>query len=292
MLGRLARITAAVPRKVPFRIATTSVSWVRSAGLRPLGLPPLGLPKTARESGHCHRGHSTATSQQDGRISDGNDSADFAEQLVSLTERADRLGARLTQEELARLANQAGASQDLRLTRRKFLQFSQRRWELEQEKEAFLAAIEDPAVSAARQSDSRKGISDMAGWLLPTVGYLGTASYSIAGTQVAGEAGMNVVGCLFVGGVSALGGGAVNALLYGYAAHGVPWAKDCPRNKNLLVALLASLATFLLWPVICRSLVEERVRSIQDITKSRTWWTSALVQAGLGSPIDGVTRQV
>ena len=124
MLGRLARITAAVPRKVPFRIATTSVSWVRSAGLRPLGLPPLGLPKTARESGHCHRGHSTATSQQDGRISDGNDSADFAEQLVSLTERADRLGVRLTQEELARLANQAGASQDLRLTRRKFLQFS------------------------------------------------------------------------------------------------------------------------------------------------------------------------
>ena len=294
MLAQLARITAGVPRQVPFRIATTSVSWVRSAGLRPLGLRPLGLPKSARGSGHCHRprGHSTATGQEEGRLSDGQDCSDLAEQLVSLTERADRLGARLTQEELARLANQAGASQDLRLTRRKFLQFSQRRWELEQEKEAFLAAIEDPAVSAARQSDSRKAISGMAGWLLPTVGYLGTASYSIAGTQVAGEAGMNVVGCLFVGGVSALGGGAVNALLYGYAAHGVPWAKDCPRNKNLLVALLASLATFLLWPVICRSLVEERVRSIQDITKSRTWWTSALVQAGLGSPIDGVTRQV
>ena len=171
MLSRLARITTGVPRQVPFRIATTSVSWVRSAGLRPLGLRPLGLPKSARGSGHCHRprGHSTATGQEEGRLSDGHDCADLAEQLVSLTERADRLGARLTQEELARLANQAGASQDLRLTRRKFLQFSQRRWELEQEKEAFLAAIEDPAVSAARQSDSRKAISGMAGWLLPTV---------------------------------------------------------------------------------------------------------------------------
>jgi uncharacterized membrane protein YeiH len=200
-----------------------------------------------------------------------------AEQFYGLCERSRIVGVRLTRQEQSLLAESAGGNQDLRVTRKKFILFSQQKWHKDIEREAFLSAIEQPS--------KEKGT--LGRWLLPVIGYVGTASYAIAGTQVAGEAGMNIVGCCFVGGVSALGGGAVNAMLFGYARHGVPWATD-PRN--LMVAVLASLLTFFLWPILSRSIAEERVRSIQDMAKSRSWWTVALHRAGLAKPIDGITR--
>ena len=42
--------------------------------------------------------------------------------------------------------------------------------------------------------------------------------FAIVGTQVAGDAGMKLVGCVLVGCVAALGGGSVNAVLYGAAS--------------------------------------------------------------------------
>lgn len=146
------------------------------------------------------------------------------QQVFSLSERAQHLAVRLTPEELSLLAQHSGANQDLRVTRHKFLVFSRRKWELEVEREAFLAAVEEPAAE--------KGT--LGRWLLPGIGFLGTASYAIAGTQVAGEAGMNVIGCCLVGIISSLGGGSVNALLFGYAKNGVPWARDAGKSNNNL----------------------------------------------------------
>lgn len=119
-----------------------------------------------------------------------------------------------------------------------------------------------------------------------------THTHTLSDSQVAGEAGMNIVGCCLVGGISALGGGAVNAVLYGYAKNGVPWVKT-PRN--LMIALISSLATFFLWPIMCESMAQERLRRIQDMAKSRSWWDTAWYRATnplslTASSSEGITR--
>ena len=74
-----------------------------------------------------------------------------------------------------------------------------------------------------------------------------TALFACVGVQVAGgEAGMNLIGCTLVGCVAGLGGGTVNSLLYGAARDGVSWAR---RPSFLVVAVGASIATFVLWPM-------------------------------------------
>jgi hypothetical protein len=177
------------------------------------------------------------------RLSDEKEEEIVLEQAVSLRERAAMLKVRLSDEELLLLAQQIGANQDLRLTRKKLVKYTSQKWEREVEREAFLHAIESPA--------EEKGMLGKV--LLPAVGMIGTASFAVAGTQVAGEAGMNIVGCCFVGALSSLGGGAVNALLFGDAKHGVPWVKN---PDSLIIALVSSLLTFFLWPILCASLAK------------------------------------
>jgi hypothetical protein len=180
------------------------------------------------------------------RLSDEKEEEIVLEQAVSLRERAAMLKVRLSDEELLLLAQQIGANQDLRLTRKKLVKYTSQKWEREVEREAFLHAIESPA--------EEKGMLGKV--LLPAVGMIGTASFAIAGAQVAGEAGMNIVGCCFVGALSSLGGGAVNALLFGDAKHGVPWVKN---PDSLIIALVSSLITFFLWPILCSSLAKVHV---------------------------------
>ena len=81
--------------------------------------------------------------------------------------------------------------------------------------------------------------------LLEVLDFGSTALFAVIGAQCAGVAGMNVVGACLVGCVAATGGGTVNNLLTGAARGGVFWLRD-PRF--LAVALLASAATFYLWP--------------------------------------------
>jgi len=111
-------------------------------------------------------------------------SARQVEEEISLAERAAMLEVRMTKWEIELLAKQSGAHQELRVTRQKFLKYSQKQLENQMEKEAFLAAIEEPAAEK----------SALGRWMLPVIGFIGTASYAVAGTQVAGDAGMNIVG--------------------------------------------------------------------------------------------------
>lgn len=197
------------------------------------------------------------------------------EQEISLTERAEALRVRLTQDEVRLLAQQAGVmGQDLRLTRQKFIAFARLKQDREVEREAFLAAIEQPAEEN----------SVVGKWLLPTVGTIGTVSFAVAGTEIAGAAGMNIIGCSFVGCVTALGGGSVNSLLFGDAKHGVPWVVE---PQYLIVALLASMLTFWLWPWALQAMTEERIKTIHDAAKSRSWMDRMSSQQ---PETDGITR--
>ena len=69
---------------------------------------------------------------------------DLDEKVISLSERAQLLKVRLTHEELTLLAQHAGAHQELRITRKKFIEFSSRKRQQEVEREAFLNSIEKP----------------------------------------------------------------------------------------------------------------------------------------------------
>ena len=69
--------------------------------------------------------------------------------------------------------------------------------------------------------------------------YAGTAAFAIGGTISAGRAGMDLIGCLWLGLITAVGGGTIrDALLFGRAAF---WASD---PSYLYLSLLASAAVF------------------------------------------------
>lgn len=81
--------------------------------------------------------------------------------------------------------------------------------------------------------------------LLLALDFLGTSLFALIGTQVAGQAGMNVVGAVLVGCVASVGGGTLNNMMTGNTRGGVFWMRD-PRF--LVIAIWSSLATFYLWP--------------------------------------------
>ena len=108
--------------------------------------------------------------------------------------------------------------------------------------------------------------------LLPTVGgvlrgldYFGTALFAQAGVVQAGRRGMDLLGCLIVGCITAMGGGTFRGFALGERP--VFWAAE---PDYLYISLAASLLTFYLWPA-----VERRVKDKQAL---ETWlnWGDAL----------------
>ena len=95
--------------------------------------------------------------------------------------------------------------------------------------------------------------------------YIGLALFSVVGTQVAGDAGFNIVGCALVGCVAGLGGRTINNLLYGNSSPllnqlpGVFWARN---PSYLAVAIGCSLLTFFAWPLYCE---KQSVFYLEDV---------------------------
>ena len=116
--------------------------------------------------------------------------------------RASKLGVKITREEAEflqrRVLENRGRRIDgsTKITFYRYHRYIRDRNLLELEKEGILEAIEQP-----------EGASKLTRKLIPIIGIIGTISWAITGTQLAGECGMNFFGCAFVGGVSSLGGG-------------------------------------------------------------------------------------
>jgi uncharacterized membrane protein YeiH len=136
------------------------------------------------------------------------------------------------------------------------------------ERESLLAAVEQPANDAT-----------VGGRWLPLIAAMGNASFAIAGTQLAGDSGMNIVGCTFVGCASALGGATLNNLAFGAARHGVDWVTR--PHGSLFVALAASVLTFFTWPLVCQALAEKRLLELQDTAHEHSYMERARVALGL-----------
>ena len=177
----------------------------------------------------------------------------------ALRNRAARLGVRLTTTEVVLLESRLPL-QDVAVTRRKFLRFARSRWDAELEREAFLTFIEQPAEASQLTKN-----------LFPFISIVGTISWAIAGSQVAGDAGMNIVGCCLVGCVSSFGGSTLNNLMFGASKGGVYWARN-PRS-TVMVALASSVTTFFTWPLVCRWLAEQRLERLHAAASNASWTT-------------------
>ena len=88
--------------------------------------------------------------------------------------------------------------------------------------------------------------------------------FSIVGTQVAGDTGMNIVGCTLVGCVAAIRGGSLNAVMYGAASPllGQPGVRWVAFPSYLLVAISASILTFFGWPYYCRLQANQYIQNV------------------------------
>jgi uncharacterized membrane protein YeiH len=103
--------------------------------------------------------------------------------------------------------------------------------------------------------------------LIQFLDYGGKALFAVVGTQVAGDVGMNLVGCVFVGCVSCLGGGSLNNLLYGTpAVFGRPGVNWVHNPRIFYVAIAASVITFFAWPLFCHERAKEKIVELIGVT--------------------------
>ncbi|KAL7536967.1 hypothetical protein ACHAXR_008857, partial [Thalassiosira sp. AJA248-18] len=138
-------------------------------------------------------------------------------------------------------------NKDGRVTCNSFAVASQSALEDRTMKEICLQVIEQPANAA----------SSLGTGIVRLMDYVALALFSVVGTQVAGDAGFNLIGCTLVGCVAGLGGRTINNVLYGNSSPllkqlpGVFWARN---PLYLAVAIGSSLVTFFVWPIYCEKM--------------------------------------
>ena len=167
-----------------------------------------------------------------------------AEDPVDVGEIAEKLEVRLTGCEKELLKTRLDINKDGIVTQSDFTLAGQRALQHRAARELCLQVIEEPTTPIARIGKQMIRIMDI----------VGLGLFSVVGTQVAGDAGFNIVGCTLVGCIAGLGGRTINNLLYGNSAPllkqlpGVFWAR---QPHYLAVTIGSSLAMFFAWPKYC-----------------------------------------
>jgi len=167
-----------------------------------------------------------------------------AEDPVDVGEYAQKLGVRLTSCEKELLKKRLDTNNDGIVTQSDFTAAGQRALEHRTAREFCLQVIEEPTTP----------IASIGKRLIRVMDSVAVALFSVVGTQVAGDAGFNIVGCTLVGCIGGLGGRTINNLLYGNSAPllrqlpGVFWTR---QPHYLAVAIGSSLAMFFAWPKYC-----------------------------------------
>jgi uncharacterized membrane protein YeiH len=101
------------------------------------------------------------------------------------------------------------------------------------------------------------------GGILRFLDYAGTALFAQAGVVQAGKRGMDFLGCLIVGCITAMGGGTFRGFVLGERP--VFWAAE---PDYLYISLAASAATFFFWPSV-RGVVDHARRGVKAETLER-----------------------
>jgi uncharacterized membrane protein YeiH len=118
-----------------------------------------------------------------------------------------------------------------------------------------------------RSGDQKKQFTSMDQMTQIVANYIGDASFAITGSLAAGMEGMDLLGCVIVGFVTALGGGTIRDIFLGR----LPLFWMTAWDEFLLVTSVGT-ATFFLWPPLSMKF---------KLTSSGEWlfWTDAI---GLG----------
>ena len=177
-----------------------------------------------------------------------------ATDVVDIAAMTKRLGVRLSKDELKLLRQKLDANADGAITKDEIRLAGWKALEDRWTREISLSVICKPTNKLDHIGEKVHTLLD----------YGGTALFAVVGTQVAGDQGMNIVGCALVGCVAAMGGGTLNNLLYGISSpllgkQGVFWVKD-PRK--LMLSLAASVFTFFAWPEYCRWQAQRELRDV------------------------------
>ena len=100
-----------------------------------------------------------------------------------------------------------------------------------------------------------------AGGILRFIDYFGTALFAQAGVLTAGTRGMDFLGCVIVGCITAIGGGTFRGFVLGERP--VFWAAE---PEYLYIAVFASVFTFFVWPAIDR-----RIKNREALEMTLNW---------------------
>lgn len=154
-----------------------------------------------------------------------------------------QMGVRLTKNELELLRKRFARPTDGRASLAELKKAGQLKLEQRATREMCLSIIEQPTTKWDQIGRD----------FIEFLHFFGSAMFAVVGTQIAGDAGMNIVGCTLVGCIAAVGGGSLNNLLYGSSStllgrSGVFWVQT---PSKLLGAIVASVITFYMWPHYC-----------------------------------------
>jgi uncharacterized membrane protein YeiH len=162
-------------------------------------------------------------------------------------------GVRLTRDEVGVLRKRLDANGDGKVSMDELLSVGRNNMEKAWTRELCLSVAETPTSQWGSYKTR----------VIQFLDFGGKALFSVVGTQVAGDVGMNIVGCTFVGCVSCLGGGTLNNLLYGTPAilgkPGVNWVNN---PKVFYIAMAASVFTFFAWPYYCHAQAKEELTAV------------------------------
>lgn len=176
-----------------------------------------------------------------------------AKTQFNVAKEAQENGVRLTKTEIQLLSRQLDKGNNGNVSMEEFRKAGQDAMEKQWARELCLTAVEQPTTAWDRVGTK----------LLFVLDHGGKTLFAIVGTQIAGDAGMNLVGCVLVGCISCMGGGTLNNLLYGRSPlldrTGVTWVSN-PLCFYLAVA--ASVLTFFGWPWYCREQAKKELRDV------------------------------
>lgn len=107
------------------------------------------------------------------------------------------------------------------------------------------------------------------GGLLRLADYFGTALFAQAGVIQAGTRGMDFLGCVIVGAITAMGGGTFRGFVLGERP--VFWAAE---PEYLYISVIASMLTFFVWPH-----VERRIKDKEGLEVTLNWMDALSIGA-------------
>jgi len=150
-----------------------------------------------------------------------------------ITQRTKELGIKMSAREISETVMTMPLDEKGKFTRAMYRKWLKEKTQPEAERLALLSTLNEHQLDGPVETINR------------VLDPLGTMLYASLATIYAGEAGLNIVGCCFVGAIGGFGGGTLNNMMMGITP--VFWMQE-PHYIGLVVC--GSILTFFCWPLL------------------------------------------